>query len=130
MAIATAAGTVTPGGPMTSFPLVTVLRDSGTGIGALVAYVTAWTTMGLQRVFMWEVPLMGAEFADRPLRRLDAAGDHRRTDRAAVSGRACRSQASAAANSMGTARSLGVWRSALGVLVWVKRGRAEAVIAA
>jgi uncharacterized membrane protein YraQ (UPF0718 family) len=63
MAIATAAGAVTPGGPMTSFPLVTMLRDTGTGVGALVAYVTAWTTMGLQRVFMWEVPLMGAEFA-------------------------------------------------------------------
>jgi len=63
MAIATAAGAVTPGGPMTSFPLVTMLRDTGTGVGALVAYVTSWTTMGLQRVFMWEVPLMGAEFA-------------------------------------------------------------------
>ena len=63
MAVATAAGTVTPGGPMTSFPMVTVLRDGGTGVGPLVAYITAWTTMGLQRVFMWEVPLMGAEFA-------------------------------------------------------------------
>ena len=63
MAIATAAGAVTPGGPLTSFPIVTMLRDTGTGIGPLVAYVTAWTTMGLQRVFMWEVPLMGAEFA-------------------------------------------------------------------
>ena len=63
MAIASAAGTVTPGGPMTSFPLVLVLRDSGTGIGALVTYVTAWTTTGLQRVFMWELPLMGPEFA-------------------------------------------------------------------
>ncbi|MEZ5830954.1 MAG: permease [Dongiaceae bacterium] len=63
MAIAAAGGTVTPGGPMTSFPLVTVLRDSGTGIGSLVSYLTAWTTTGLQRIFMWEVPLMGAEFA-------------------------------------------------------------------
>src|SRR5689334_8722021 len=63
MIVATAAGTVTPGGPITSFPLVTVLRDGGTGTGPLVAYITAWTTMGLQRVFMWEVPLMGAEFA-------------------------------------------------------------------
>jgi hypothetical protein len=40
-----------------------VLRDSGTGIGSLVSYVTAWATNGLQRVLMWEVPLMGAEFA-------------------------------------------------------------------
>lgn len=63
IAIATAAGAVTPGGPMTSFPLVTMLRDTGTAVGALVAYVTSWTTMGMQRIFMWEVPLMGAEFA-------------------------------------------------------------------
>lgn len=63
MAIASAAGTFTPGGPMTSFPLVTVLRDSGTGRGSLVSYVTAWSTNGLQRVFVWEVPLMGVEFA-------------------------------------------------------------------
>ncbi|SON57776.1 putative permease [Hartmannibacter diazotrophicus] len=63
MAIATLAGAATPGGPMTAFPLVTVLRNGGTGLGALVTYVTAWTTMGLQRVFMWEVPLMGIEFA-------------------------------------------------------------------
>ena len=63
MAIASAAGMVTPGGPMTSFPLVTVMRDGGTGISSLVAYVTAWATNGLQRILMWEVPLMGAEFA-------------------------------------------------------------------
>jgi len=63
MAIAAAGGTVTPGGPMTSFPLVTLLRDSGTGNGSLVSYVTAWAVNGFQRIFMWEVPLMGAEFA-------------------------------------------------------------------
>lgn len=63
MAIATAAGTVTPGGPMTAFPIVTVLRDGGTGIGGLVAYLIAWSNLGLQRVMVWEIPLMGPEFA-------------------------------------------------------------------
>lgn len=63
MAIATAAGTVTPGGPMTAFPIVTVLRDGGTGIGALIAYLIAWSNLGLQRVMVWEIPLMGPEFA-------------------------------------------------------------------
>lgn len=63
MAVATGAGILTPGGPMTSFPIVTVLRDAGAGVGALVAYVTSWSTMGLQRVFIWEIPLMGLEFA-------------------------------------------------------------------
>lgn len=63
LAVATAAGTVTPGGPMTSFPIVTMLRDCGTGAPALVAYITAWSTLGLQRIFLWEMPLMGPEFA-------------------------------------------------------------------
>jgi uncharacterized membrane protein YraQ (UPF0718 family) len=63
MAIAAAGGTVTPGGPMTSFPLVTILRDGGTGNGSLVSYLTAWATNGVQRIVMWEIPLMGAEFA-------------------------------------------------------------------
>ncbi len=63
MAIASAAGMVTPGGPMTSFPVVTALHAAGTGRSALVAYLTAWSTLGLQRILTWEVPLMGIEFA-------------------------------------------------------------------
>ena len=39
--IASAAGMVTPGGPMTSFPLVKALHMAGTGRSALVAYLTA-----------------------------------------------------------------------------------------
>lgn len=60
--IATFAGALTPGGPMTSFPLVRALRDAGTGRGPLVAYVTAWSTMGFQRVLNWELPLLGPDF--------------------------------------------------------------------
>lgn len=61
--LATGAGTVTPGGPMTSFPVVSALHEAGTGRRALVAYLTSWSTLGLQRILMWEVPLMGVEFA-------------------------------------------------------------------
>lgn len=63
VAVATAAGALTPGGPMTSFPLVVVLRRGGTGPAPLVSYITAWSTMGLQRIFVWEAPLMGMHFA-------------------------------------------------------------------
>jgi len=61
--IATIVGGLTPGGPMTSFPLVRALRDVGTGRSALVAYVTSWSTMGFQRILNWEIPLMGPDFA-------------------------------------------------------------------
>lgn len=63
LAVATAAGAATPGGPMTSFPIVTMMRDCGTGRAPLVTYITAWSTLGLQRIFLWELPLMGPGFA-------------------------------------------------------------------
>jgi uncharacterized membrane protein YraQ (UPF0718 family) len=61
--VATAAGMLTPGGPMTSFPVVNALHEAGTGRRALVAYLTSWSTQGIQRILMWELPLMGIEFA-------------------------------------------------------------------
>jgi uncharacterized membrane protein YraQ (UPF0718 family) len=63
LGIATAVGVMTPGGPMTSFPIVRALRDTGAGRSPLVAYVTSWSTMGFQRILNWEVPLLGADFA-------------------------------------------------------------------
>jgi uncharacterized membrane protein YraQ (UPF0718 family) len=63
VALASVAGMVTPGGPMTSFPLVTALHAAGTGRSALIAYLTSWSTLGLQRILAWELPLMGVEFA-------------------------------------------------------------------
>lgn len=63
MLLASGAGMVTPGGPMTSFPVVNALHEAGTGRRALVAYLTSWSTQGFQRILMWELPLMGVEFA-------------------------------------------------------------------
>jgi uncharacterized membrane protein YraQ (UPF0718 family) len=48
-------GTVTPGGPMTHFPIVASLFKVGVGVGPLVSYLTAWSLFGLQRVIMWEI---------------------------------------------------------------------------
>lgn len=59
--IGTAAGALTPGGPMTSFPLVRALRDAGTGRGPLIAYITSWSSLGFQRIINWELPLLGPE---------------------------------------------------------------------
>lgn len=63
MAVASLAGTLTPGGPMTSFPLILALRSAGSGTGTLVSYITSWSTLGLQRILVWELPLMGPGFA-------------------------------------------------------------------
>jgi uncharacterized membrane protein YraQ (UPF0718 family) len=60
--IATIAGIFTPGGPLTSFPIVIALYTAGANKGALVAYLSAWAMVGLQRTLVWELPLMGPEF--------------------------------------------------------------------
>jgi uncharacterized membrane protein YraQ (UPF0718 family) len=61
--IATVAGALTPGGPMTSFPFVVALYMAGADRGSLVAYLTSWELLGFQRFMIWEVPLLGPEFA-------------------------------------------------------------------
>jgi uncharacterized membrane protein YraQ (UPF0718 family) len=63
MMVTTVVGSATPGGPMTSFPLVQALEKAGTGRSILITYLTAWSTNGFQRVINWELPLLGFEFA-------------------------------------------------------------------
>jgi len=60
--IAVGIGVVTPGGPFTSFPLVVALAEAGADIGVLVAYLTSWSVLGLNRILVWEIPLMGWDF--------------------------------------------------------------------
>ena len=60
--IASLAGAFTPGGPMTSFPLLVALFASGAHRGSLIAYITGWSLLGVQRVLVWELPLMGSHF--------------------------------------------------------------------
>lgn len=59
IALATAAGMRTPGGPMVSVSLMVALAHSGAALPPLVAYMTAWSRFGMQRIIAWEAPLMG-----------------------------------------------------------------------
>jgi uncharacterized membrane protein YraQ (UPF0718 family) len=61
--IAAAAGALTPGGPLTAFPIAVALAASGAARGTLVAYITAWAMLGVQRMMVWEIPFMGTDFA-------------------------------------------------------------------
>jgi|SRR5689334_5249217 uncharacterized membrane protein YraQ (UPF0718 family) len=62
LVLATLAGVVTPGGPMVTVPFMVVLANSGAALSSLVAYMTAWSLFGLQRIIAWEAPLMGWRF--------------------------------------------------------------------
>lgn len=59
--LASLAGLLTPGGPFASFPLVHALWVSGADAGALIAYLAAWSLIGLNRLIIWELPFMGPE---------------------------------------------------------------------
>ena len=60
---ATLAGVITPGGPFTSFPIVFALWVAGADIGALVAYIAAWSLIGIYRLVIWEIPMMGLDLS-------------------------------------------------------------------
>ncbi len=57
--IATAAGTLTPGGPFVQFPIVASLLKAGAGVAPVAAYITAWSLLGVQRFLIFEVPILG-----------------------------------------------------------------------
>jgi uncharacterized membrane protein YraQ (UPF0718 family) len=61
--IATVAGAVTPGGPFLHFPLVATFLRAGAGEAQIAAYLTAWALLGLNRVLVWEIPVLGPTFA-------------------------------------------------------------------
>lgn len=63
LALAALAGILTPGGPATAFPMVLVLAQAGADRGALVTFLLAWALNGFQRVLVWELPLLGPDFA-------------------------------------------------------------------
>jgi uncharacterized membrane protein YraQ (UPF0718 family) len=62
LVVASVAGMLTPGGPMVSVPLLVAAANSGAATPSLVAYMTAWSLFGLQRIIAWEAPLMGWRF--------------------------------------------------------------------
>lgn len=48
--IASGVGMLIPGGPFVSFPLVAMLYRAGAGVGAVVAFITAWSLWSLTRL--------------------------------------------------------------------------------
>ncbi len=61
--VAEIAGALTPGGPYGSFGIVYALAKVGADIGVLITYLTAWTTLSVLRLVIWEIPFLGANFS-------------------------------------------------------------------
>mgnify|MGYP002338707575 CR=1 FL=1 len=62
LALATTAGALTPGGPFAAFPLVVALLGAGATFEVCVAFITAWSVLGLNRVVVYEIPFLGVHF--------------------------------------------------------------------
>lgn len=60
--LAIAAGVATPAGPFGAFPLVLALRGAGARFDVCVVYLTAWATLGIHRIVIWELPFLGVDF--------------------------------------------------------------------
>lgn len=56
--LACALGAVCPGGPYVSFPIVAAIYTAGASVGAVVAFVTAWSLWAVARLPM-EIALLG-----------------------------------------------------------------------
>jgi uncharacterized membrane protein YraQ (UPF0718 family) len=61
LVIATGAGIVVPGGPMTAFPLSVAFLAGGADRGTVVAFVTSWLMLSLQRAIVWEMAFLDPE---------------------------------------------------------------------
>lgn len=61
LVLAEMAGIITPGGPASAFPFLAIIGRAGADRGILVAYITSWALLGIQRVLVWDLPFMGAE---------------------------------------------------------------------
>lgn len=60
--IASVIGAALPGGPMLAFPLAIALLRAGAGPEALVALITAWSLIAVNRTLLFELPLLGPRF--------------------------------------------------------------------
>ena len=59
--LAEIAGIITPGGPSSAFPFLAIIGGAGANRGIMVTYITSWALLGIQRIFVWDLPFMGAE---------------------------------------------------------------------
>lgn len=52
-------GALTPGGPFLQFPIMATLLRAGAGIGPIISFITSWSLLGVNRVIIWEIPILG-----------------------------------------------------------------------
>ena len=80
LCIAVLGGAFTPGGPVIGFSIGAAALKGGAGTPQVIAYTIAWALFAVQRLFIWELPVMPERLvwlrvlASLPLPFLAAAG--------------------------------------------------------
>jgi hypothetical protein len=59
-AIATVLGALTPGGPVVGFAIAAAALKGGAGAPQVIAYSVAWALFAIQRLIVFEIPMMPA----------------------------------------------------------------------
>ncbi|SLN64414.1 hypothetical protein ROJ8625_03272 [Roseivivax jejudonensis] len=60
--VAAATGLMVPAGPVIAFAIAAVFAKAGASTAALVTFVTSWSVFAAHRIFIYELPLIGASF--------------------------------------------------------------------
>jgi uncharacterized membrane protein YraQ (UPF0718 family) len=60
--LATVLGAATPGGPFVAFAIGASALKAGASWAPLMAYVTCWSVVNLNRAIAYELPMMGRQF--------------------------------------------------------------------
>ncbi len=63
--VATLTGYLISAGSVMTFPILAALLHAGAGQPQLVAMITSWLIFSVYRVYVWEVPMLGHQFAWR-----------------------------------------------------------------
>jgi uncharacterized membrane protein YraQ (UPF0718 family) len=58
LCIAVLGGAFTPGGPVIGFSIGAAALKGGAGTPQVIAYTIAWALFAVQRLFLWELPVM------------------------------------------------------------------------
>ena len=60
--ISAGVGIIVPGGPFTIYPIAAAFLGMGADVAAVVTLITSWTTIGMSRALVWELPFLGFDF--------------------------------------------------------------------
>ena len=61
LVVAAACGAALPGGAMMTFPLAAGLGVAGADLGAMVAFISGWSLLGLNRTLIWEFSFLPSD---------------------------------------------------------------------